>query len=479
MNFGQLISIVRARRWAALSVFVLIVLTTVVISLILPKQYSGTASVVVDVKPDPISAVGFPSVVNPGFMATQVDILTSERVALRVIRDLKLLENDQIRLQWQEESNGKGTIEQWLIELLQKKLDVKPSRESNVISISYQSPDPKFAAGLANAFAQAYIATALELRVDPAKQFTVFFNSQTKDARDALERAQGKLSAFQQEKGIIAADERLDIENARLNELSSQLTQLQALAAESSSRQTQAQGTQGDRMQEVLNNPLIAGLKADLSRNVARLQELNARLGDNHPQVLELRANNEEVRSRIDAETRRITAGVGLTNTINRSRESQVRRELDLQRTKVLQMKAVRDEGLVLLREVENSQRIYDNLTARLSQTTLESQANQSYVNMLTVAQPPADYSSPKLVLNTALSIFLGGMLAVGVVLMLELMDRRVRDPEDVVAALGLPVIGTLPLPTAKRFVAGRRALPPAMRSSLALPAANTGTYGA
>ena len=58
-----------------------------------------------------------------------------------------------------------------MIELLTKNLDVKPSRESNVIQINYRSPDPRFAAGLANAFAQAYIATTLELRVDPAKQF--------------------------------------------------------------------------------------------------------------------------------------------------------------------------------------------------------------------------------------------------------------------------------------------------------------------
>jgi hypothetical protein len=68
-------------------------------------------------------------------------------------------------------------------------------------------------------------------------------------------------------KGIIAADERLDVENARLAELSSQLVQIQAISSESGSRQQQAQGASGDRMQEVLNNPLIGGLKADLTRS--------------------------------------------------------------------------------------------------------------------------------------------------------------------------------------------------------------------
>ena len=471
MTFGQFLSILRARKWVALLVFVLVVSTTVAVSLLLPKQYTGTASVVIDVKPDPVSAMLNPTMAMPGFMATQVDILTSDRVALRVIRDLKLLDNPNIREQWRTDVDGKGTIEQWLVDLLQKKLDVKPSRESNVIQIAYKAPDPRFAAALANAFANAYIATTLELRVDPAKQFSTFFTAQSKDAREALEKAQSKVSAFQQQKGIIATDERLDVENARLNELSSQVVQIQAISSESGSRQTQAQGNQSDRIQEVLNNPLIAGLKADLTRNEARLQELNAKLGENHPQVVEAKANIAELRTRIDAEIKRVTGGVTINNTINKQREAQVKRSLDEQRTKVLKMKAVRDEGQVLVREVESAQRTFDTLMARLTQTGLEAQSTQSFANVLTTAQPPAEPSSPKVLLNSLLSVFLGVLLAVGFALLRELSDRRVRAPDDIVAALGLPVLGTLPKPGAKRFHAGNRSLPMAQRAlSLAAP---------
>jgi len=476
MTFGQFLSILLARKWAALLVFVLVVATTVGVSLVLPKQYDATASVVIDIKPDPLSAMAFPSMAMPSFMATQVDILISDRVALKVIRDLKLLDNPALREQWLTEGEGKGTIEQWLSNLLQRGLDVKPSRESNVIQINYRSPDPRFAAGLANAFAQAYIATTLELRVDPAKQFSAFFVTQSKDARTALETAQTKLSAYQRDKGIIAADERLDVENARLSELSSQLVQIQAISSESGSRQQQAQGDTGDRMQEVLNNPLIGGLRADLTRNEARLQELNSKFGVNHPQVVEAKANIAELRTRIDAEIRRVTGGVSVTNTINKQREAQVRRQLDTQRAKLLQLKGVRDQGQVMVREVENAQRSFDSVMARLNQTAMESQANQSYANLLTSAQPPSEQSSPKVVLNTLLAIFLGTLLAVGVALLLELSNRRVRSPEDAVAALGLPVLGVLPKPGAKRFVSGRLALQMQQRViGLPAPQANKG----
>jgi chain length determinant protein EpsF len=478
MTFGQFLSILRARKWVALMVFGVVVALTLAGSLLFPKTYTGTASVVIDSKPDPLTAMMNPASAMPSFMATQVDIMTSDRVALRVIRDLKLLDSPQVREQWQDATEGKGVIEQWLVEVLQKKLDVKPSRESNVITINYKSPDPNFAAGLANAFAQAYIATTLELRVDPAQQFKKFFDIQTKSALEAVQLAQGKVSAFQQQKGIIASDERMDVETMRLNELSSQVTQLQALSAESTSRQGQAQGTQSDRIQEVLNSPLIGGMKADLTRNEARLQELGAKYGDNHPLVIEAKANIAEQRNRIDAEVKRITSGVGVSNTINKAREGQIRVALETQRSKVLQMKAVRDEGLVLQREAENAQRIYDSLVARLSQSNLESQNTQSFANILTTAQPPADPSSPKIFLNTVLSVFVGLMLAIGVALVKELSDRRIRSAEDAVAALGLPVLGTLPKPGTKRFMAGHHALLPGQRS-IGLPApAATGLPG-
>ena len=121
MSFDQFLSILRARKWVALAVLLGVVGLTVAVSLLLPKKYTGTASVVIDAKPDPVSALGLPVSATPGFMATQVDILQSERVALRVIRDLKLLDNPQLRQQWQEDTQGQGTIEQWLSAVLLKK----------------------------------------------------------------------------------------------------------------------------------------------------------------------------------------------------------------------------------------------------------------------------------------------------------------------------------------------------------------------
>ncbi len=457
MSFGQFLSILRARWLVALIVLAVTVLTTVAVSLVLTKQYRAQASVVVDFKPDPVSAVIFGGMASPAFMATQVDIIQSERVSQRVVRNLKLNESPQVRKQWLDETNGEGSIESWLANMFSRSMDVVPSRESSVIMVGYRAPDPRFAAALANAFVQAYIDVTLELRVGPARQYSSFFETRAKEAREALEAAQTRLSSYQREKGIIASDERLDIENGRLNELSSQLTALQAIAAESSSRQTQAQGAQGDRLAEVLNNPLLGGLKSDIARGDAQLQQLSTRLGDNHPQVQEVKANLAELRLRLEAETKKVTGSVGVSNTINRQRESDVRNALDAQRTKVLRLKAVRDEGLVIIRDVENAQRAYDAIQARFTQTSLEGQTTQSNVNLLTQAVPPLEPSSPKIMINTLLAIFVGGLLAVGTALALEMRDRRVRSADDIVAAIELPVIGIMPRPGSRLALRGKQ----------------------
>lgn len=447
MTFAQLLSILKARWISAIVVALLTIGATVAASLLMPKSYTATASVVLDIRsPDPIVGMPMNGMASPSYMATQVDILTSERVAQRVVQKLRLTENQEMRKRWTEDTGGKGNFEAWIADIFQKKLDVKPSRESNVIHVSYTNPDPRFASALANTFVQAYIETSIGLRASPAKQYNEFFDARGKELREAVEVAQEKLTTFQKANGLTGADERFDIETQRLNELNTQLVTLQAIAADSSSRSAQVR-TSGDQMQEVLTNSLVSSLRADLTRQEAKLTEMNAKFGDAHPQVQELRANIGELRQRLEAETRRVTGGVGVTGSINRQREAETRAALDAQRSKVLRLKALRDEAVTMQRAVETAQRAYDQVTQRFNQTSLESQLNQSNISVLSPANEPTDHSSPKIILNILVSVFVGTLLGVSFAILRELTDRRVRTLDDLTSGLDVAVLGTIPKP--------------------------------
>jgi len=462
MNFSQLIAILKARWRAAAAVFLFIVGGVVGVSLLLPKKYTATAAVLIDMKSsDPIAQLGSVNGMPMGYVATQADIIQSSRVAQRVVRDLKLTDNPSLRSKWMEDTSGQGSFEVWIADALETKLDVKPSRESSVINVSFTSPEPKFSAALANAFVQAYLDTTLDLRVDPAKQYSSFFDSRSKELREAVEKAQAKLSAYQKEHGITANDERFDIENSRFAELSSQLVAVQALSAESASRQEQARKS-GSQLSDVINNPLVSGLRGDLSRQEAKLQEMSKRYGDAYPQVAELRANIDELRARLDTESRRVSGSVTVNNTINQSRESDIRSALAAQRTRVMQIKQQRDEATVLQRDVEGAQRAYDAVSSRLTQSSLESQTKQTNTALLNAASEPTRHSSPNIALNTLLSVFVGAMFAVAFALLRELQDRRLRSVQDGVQVLGIPVIGHLPGPLRRPLLGKRRFVLPA-----------------
>lgn len=177
MTPSKLISIILARWSLVLLVVVLTTLTALGVSLSMQPKYVAAASVLIDAKPDPISALIYPGLASPSYMNTQVDVIASDRVALRVVKDLKLTDNPEVRQQWMNATGGNGSMEQWLANGLKGNMEVKPSKESNVLMVTYKSPQPDAAAAFANAFVRAYVGTTLELRVDPAVSTPVISSS--------------------------------------------------------------------------------------------------------------------------------------------------------------------------------------------------------------------------------------------------------------------------------------------------------------
>lgn len=442
MTLTQFLLILKARWWVALLALAITVLTTLGVSLYLPKQYTASAAVVVDVRsPDAITGLALGGNVNASYMATQVDIINSDRVARTVVQQLRMDQSPAIRADWQEATRGQMPLVDWLAPLLRRNLDVRPSRESNVITIEYTGTDPAFAAAVANAFANAYIAVNLDLRVAPARQFAAFFEEQTQAARVRLEAAQKTLSDYLRESGMTSADQRLDVETARLNEISSQLTAIQGLTTDSGSKR---QSGAADTLVEVISNPLINNLKADVARTEAKLQEASIHQGPNHPTSQRLQQELSSLKAQLEAETRQVISSVNTSYQVGRQREQQLQAALAAQRSRVLQLNQQRDEVLVLQREVDAAQRAFDAVSARATQTNVESQANQTNVSLLTAAVAPLDHSKPKVFLNLLVSVFLGTLLGVGLALVLELIDRRVRSAEDLTETLGLPLLATI-----------------------------------
>ncbi|MDR1661701.1 MAG: chain length determinant protein EpsF [Azoarcus sp.] len=448
MTFQQFLLILRARRWVIFGVFAGVVVVTLIISLVLPKQYTATAALVIDLKAsDPVSSGGMASAAQlaPGYLATQIDIIESERVAQRVVNLTQMERIPVLQEQWREETKGEASFRSWMALLLQRSLDVRPSRESSVINISYKGPDPAFAAAIANAFARAYVETTIELKVDPARQYAQWFDEQTRELRDKLQLAQSKLSEYEQTNGILAGDGRFDIENQHLVELNSQLAAAQGQRADSGARQSEI--SSAESLPEVMANGLISSLKADLVRREAERSQLLGKLGENHPQVLQINEEITELRYRVRVETQRVASSLGTSSRVSTFRVAEISAAIEKQKARVLELKAHYDRLAVLQRDVESAQKAYDFVMQSLTQKNLESQAQQANISILTPAEPPLEHSSPKVLLNMIIAVFLGSLLGIGMALLLELIDQRVRGSEDLSQFVGIPVLGIIPMP--------------------------------
>lgn len=451
MKLTQASSILRARRWLVIGVTFATIGIALALSFLLPPRYVATVSLVVDTKStDPVSGALMPVQLLPTYVATQVDVIASHNVALKVVDRLKLAALPEVRQQFMEATGGAGSVRDWVADQLLRQIDVRPSRESSVININYASTDARSAAELANAFADAYIQASLELKTDPARRQTGWFEQQVSELRKALETSQDKLSAYQRQSGILGSEtDRLDVENARLAELSSQLVAAQRTMFDADTRQKQmsdaAASGRLDEVPDVATNSLIQSLKAEIVRSEAKLAEIGGRYDRNHPQYQSAAAELESLKAKLAAELKTAMGSSGQSAQIARRQVSEIQQALDRQKARVLALSQQRDTLAVLTRDVESARNAYDAAMQRHSHVQLESRLDQSDIAVLNPAIPPLVPSFPKIPLNVALSVIAGLMLGAGLALLLEMMNRRVRVREDLSLAAGIPVLAEIP----------------------------------
>jgi chain length determinant protein EpsF len=439
MTFEQFVSIVRARWRISVAIFLAIVGFALIVSLLLPKQYTAVATLLVDIRAsDPVDNQENPVDLQPTFVATQVEVVKSDRVARRVIQLLKLDQDPGWQKAWRKDTNGKGDFAVWAAGVFARKLAVTPSQQSTVINVSYTDSDPSGSARMADAFAQAYLDTNLELQVEPARRYAAWFSDKSNDLRANLEKAQRRLTSYQKEHGI-TGDDRYDVEAARLSELSNQLSLVQADEADVSSRASAAANVSPD----VLQNPVVQSMREDIIQQSAKLKMLGERYGPSHPEYQEAESNLKELKAKLASEIAQVSSSMKVASQTSADRAAKLRAAIEEQRQKVLDLASKRNRLEVLQRDVESAQKAYDMVAQRFSQTNLQSELKQTNVTILSRASAPLTPSKPKIVLNLILATFVGLVVGVGGALLMEIFDRTIRSTTDLSMNFGLAVLAS------------------------------------
>lgn len=468
--------------------FVACVVIAGIITYVTPKMYTAAASLNFTFQSNPVENRGSNELAEKSYISTQMDIITSQRVAQKVEDGLSDYEKqriisalnarfsiiDQIRStikspisaifnskkkkkQVVQDSGDSAPAEKlsvaspygWLAQGMSYYLSVEPMPNSRIVQVAYTSPDPEVAALLSNRFAEAYIETNIEMLTDPARQSKAWFDEQLKSLRTRLEEAQSKLTDYQQQKGVVSSDERLDTETSRLQNLSNDLVAAQqatrnAVTERQKLQEVLASGASLTTFGPVFDNPVVQRIKAEIRDFEAQIVQNSSALGENHPTMVKLKSELRAARGRLQTEIKTITDGVNNTAELSKERERDLANTLEQQKNLVLNMKNEHDRIAVLQREVESAQTTYNAALNQLNTTSMQSVVDQSNVAIVDRATVPVSQSSPIASKNLALGAIAGLLLGVGLAILMEMFTRRVYSREDLSAELGVPILAHL-----------------------------------
>jgi succinoglycan biosynthesis transport protein ExoP len=233
------------------------------------------------------------------------------------------------------------------------------------------------------------------------------------------------------------------------------LVTAQGQSMEAMSRRHMAQGAASAESPDVAASVLIQNLKINLGSAESKFADISQRLAQNHPLYISAKAEVDKLRADLNTQLKIASNSIVNNSEILTQREGAVRTSLAAQKAKVLELNRTRDELGILMKDVEAAQHAFDVTAQRFSQIKLEGQAEQSDISVLNAAIAPLRPSWPKMPISVLLALLLGPALGVGLALIAEVLNRRVRSERDVSDVLKIPVLGAIEWNAAKRPLFG------------------------
>ena len=442
MSPTRFFTILRRHLWHILLAALVCGGTTALLVKDLPAQYKATSQVIIDIN---ASTSGTGADLSPfiidKYIATQVDILSSQAVALRVVDQMGFAGAPAAPDADPRVKANAKTMREAIATSLRQRIDVKPGRDSSVLTITATATDPVEARDLANAWANNYLAETIEMRVNPARQSSAFLREESEQLRKTLEAAQSKVAAFQRQNGLTTSDERLDVESVRLAELTSELTRTEAARIDASNRRSvaddAARRSAGVDLPAVQQDVLVQTLRSTIATLEGRRRERASVLGENHPELLKIGEELDSAQAQLREAAASMTRGIKLTQRITTQREAELATAVERQRVKVMELREVRDKLALLQRDQDSARKAYDELLQRMNAQTLESRSTLTSASLLSEASLPPEPWKLMSYLKVVAAALLAVVLTAGLAIVWDLVAPRVQGRVDLEEVVG------------------------------------------
>ncbi len=454
--------------------------------LVTPAQYTATATLLIDsgtlrVLQNQLQPQGdIP--LDTLQVGSQVEILASRKIALAVVKDLKLAEDPEFletgwslsRLFWRTtvDTIAKADREQRALDEFLSRRNISRGERTYALNISYTSHSPVLAAKIANAIAEAYIDDQLGAKYQTINRASAWLQDRIGELKAKVAAADRQVLEFKERNNIVdvgtpaaGTSSRL-IGEQQLFELNSQLATVRGATSEAKARldrieQVRKMDVSEAAVADSLKNEVITRLRNQYLDLSAREANLSARYGPDHATAINLRNQMEELSRNIGGELKRIAASYHSDYEIAKTREENLERAL----ASLVSEGQVTNRDRLGLAELESSAKIYHAIYNSFLQRYMEAIQQQSFpitdARVISSAAAPTRKSKPITSLVLAIAATMGIIASVGVASLREATDGVFRTGQQAEQVLRAKCLSVIPRATAQAV----RSLPPPARS--------------
>lgn len=471
--------IILKRRWTVIGVLSIVFFTSLVGTLLTTPIYRATT--ILQIERQTMQVMNVQGVMPADddyagdFYQTQYELLKSRALAQRVVAQLGLVESGQLeRMQpgspWQkllglfgrEESNVPQTAEQAAagasISKAEKEnqlagsfgggISIDPIRNSRLVRINYDSPDPAFSQRAANAIAESFIASNLEHKFGSTTYAKGYLEDRLKELKVKLEDSERKLVAFAQKEQIIGTsgdDNSTTLTQQNLQYLNAAYGKAQEERIRAEARWTEAQATTGMGLaMDASMSKFIVTLQESRSKLMIEYQDKLKLYKPAYPIMVQLKGQIDEIDKQIAGEVGSMRGSVKAQYLAAIKQESMLATQINSLKTDVLDQDVRSIQYNIFKREVDTNRQLYDALLQRYKEIGITSGITNNNVSIVDRAQMGGQFK-PDLTRNLMIALVIGLVFGCLLAFGFEYLDDSLKSPEDIEKQLGLSILGVIP----------------------------------
>ena len=462
-----------AHRWkyVIIGVTVACIVLGLVVTLLMTPKYTATATVEIARESSQVTNIQGvereTNIADQEFYQTQYGLLKSRALSERVATQLRLADDpDFFKMFGAKTDNsafnltdnrytaaGRAERQRVAGEILLRNVSIEPTRLSRLVDISFSSPQASLSARVSNAWAENFIQTNLERKVQATSYGRNLLERQLQLQKQHLDQSQRQLVGYASQQEII----NLPAQGAANGTVTSErsivadnLAALNTVLTEATADRIQAEaryrsGSGGGSSTEALGNAAINNLRQSRAELAAQYQRLMVQFEPGYPAALALKSQIEQLDRAIGREESRVSGSIAGAYHAAAARENALQEKVNQLKSSFLDTRRRSIQYNIFQQEVDTNRALYDGLLQRYKEIGVANGVGVNNISVVDAADEPQRPSSPRLFLNLLISLVGGLALGVVAAFALEQMDEAFGDPSEVERKLGLPLLGSVP----------------------------------